>query len=79
MLSRWKANLPEPVTDDENNEFSIGSMVVKDEYLTLDSHKKTKDGYSYQDYMLGFVVYHFTNLIVGTNIKLPTLPHKSKS
>ena len=49
-------------------------MVVKGEYLTLDSHQKKKDGYMYQDYRLGYDVYHFTNLIVGTNIKLRTFP-----
>ena len=45
-----KKNLLEPVIDDENNEFPIGSMVVKGEYLTLASHQKRKDGYAYQYY-----------------------------
>ena len=63
----------EPVIDDEDNEFPVGSMVIKGEYLLLATQQKNKDGYVYQDYKLGVVVYQFTNLIVGTNIKLRTL------
>ena len=33
-------------------------MVVKDEYLTLATHQKKKDGYVYHDYGPGFVVHH---------------------
>jgi hypothetical protein len=54
-------------------------MVVKGEYLTLTSHKKKKDVYVYQYYKLGSIIHHFTDLIIGKNIKLHTLPHKSKS
>ena len=71
--------LIEPVTNDENNKFMTGSMVVKGEYLTVASHKKKKDGYVYQDYKLGSIVYHFTNLIVGKNIKLHTLFKKNNT
>ena len=35
-----KQTLLEPVIDDEDNEFLIGSMVIKGEYLTLDTQKK---------------------------------------
>ena len=71
-----KQTLLELVIDDEDNEFAIGSMVIKDEYLTLDTQQKKKDVYAYQDYKPGVVVYHFTSLIVDTNIKLCTLSKK---
>ena len=36
-----KQTLLEPVIDDEDNEFPVGSMVIKGEYLTLATqHKK---------------------------------------
>jgi len=66
----------EHVTNDENNEFPTSSMVVKGEYLTLASHQKKKDGYVYQDYRPGAIVYHFTNLVVGINNKLCTFSKK---
>ena len=68
-----KQTLLEPVIDDEDNEFSVGSIVIKGEYLTLATQQKKKYGYVYQDYKPGAIVYHYTNLIVGTNIKLRTL------
>ena len=74
-----KQTLLEPVTDDENIEFPTGSMVIKGEYLTLAAQQKRKGGYVYQDYRPGAIVYHFTNLVVGTNIKLRTLAHKNRS
>ena len=74
-----KQTLLEPVIDDEYNEFLIGSMVIKGEYLTLDTQQKKKDGYVYQDYKLGVVVYHFTNLIVSAHIKLHTLSKKNRT
>ena len=42
-----KQTLLEPVIDDGDNEFSIGSMVIKGEYLTLAIEVKKKDGYVY--------------------------------
>ena len=48
-------------------------MVIKGEYLTLVAQHKRKGGYVYQDYRPGAIVYHFTNLVVGKNIKLRTL------
>ena len=74
-----KQTLIEPVTDDENIEFPTGSMVIKGEYLTLAAQQKRKGGYVYQDYRPGAIVYHFTNLVFGTNIKLRTLAHKNRS
>ena len=73
LFSYGKQILLKLVIDDENNEFSMGSMVIKSEYLKLATQQKKKDGYAYQDYKPRVVVYHFTNLIVGTNIKLRTL------
>ena len=78
-LLRGEQNILKPVTDDENIEFPSGSMVIKGEYLTLAAQEKKKGGYIYQDYRLGAIVYHFTNLVVGTNIKLCTLAHKNRS
>ena len=74
-----KQTLLEPVIDDEDNEFPVGSMVIKGEYLTLATQQKKKDGYVYQDYKPGAIVYHYTNLIVGTNIKLHTLSKKNRT
>ena len=73
-----KQNLLEPVIYDEDNEFPVGSMVIKGEYLTLTTQQKKKHGYVYQDYKPGAIVYHYTNLIVGTNIKLCTLFKKNR-
>ena len=42
-----KQTLLEPVIDDEDNEFLIGSLVIKGEYLTLDTQEKNKGGYVY--------------------------------
>ena len=56
------------MTDDENNHFPIGSMVVKVEYLTHDNNVRKKGGYVYRDYTLGASAYHFNNLIIGTNL-----------
>ena len=55
---------------DEGNEFPIGLMVVEGEYLTLDGESRRTSGNVFMDYKLGFVVYHFTNLIVGMNIHI---------
>ena len=54
-------------------------MVIKGEYLTLATQQKKKDGYVYQDYKLGAIVYHYTNLIVSTNIKLCTLSKTNRT
>ena len=74
-----KQAIREPATDDENIEFPTGSMVIKGEYLTLARQQKRMGGYVYQDYRPGAIVYHFTNLVVGINIKLRTLAHKNRS
>ena len=51
-------------------------MVIKGEYLTLAAQQKRKGGYVYQDYRPRDIVYHFTNLVVGINIKMRTLSNK---
>ena len=63
--------------DDEGNEFPIGLMVVEGEYLTLDGKSRRTSGHVFVDYRPGFVVYHFTNLIVGMNIHLQTMSNKN--
>ena len=74
-----KQTLLEIVTDDKNIEFPTSSMVIKWEYLTLAAQQKRKGRYVYRDYRPGAIVYHFTNLVVGINIKLHTLGHKNRS
>ena len=71
-----KKTILKPIIDDENIELPTGSVVIKGEYLTLIAQQKRKGGYVYQDYRLGAIVYHFTNLVVGIKIKLCTLGHK---
>ena len=67
------------MVDDERNEFPIGSMVVEGEYLTLDGKSRRTNGHVFMDYGPGFVVYHFTNWIVGTNIHLQTMSMKNST
>ena len=69
-----KKTLIMSMTDDENNHFPIGSMVVKGEYLTHDNNARNKGGYVYRDYKPGASVYHFSNLIIGTNLQVRTMP-----
>jgi len=76
---RGKQILNESLIDDEGNEFPIGSMVVEGEYLTLDGKSRRTSGHVFVDYRPGSVVYHFTNLIVGTNIHLQTISNKNSS
>ena len=52
-----KQTLLEPVIDDEDNEFPVGSMVIKGEYLTLATQQKNKGGHVYQDYKPRAIVY----------------------
>ena len=75
----WKQTILEPIIDDENIEFPTGLMVIKGEYLTLVAQQKMKGGYVYKYYRPRAIVYHFTNLVVGINIKLHTLSNKNRS
>ena len=54
-------------------------MVVKGEYLTYENNGRKKGGYVYKDYKPGASVYHFTNLIIGTNIHAWTMPSRNSS
>jgi hypothetical protein len=74
-----KKTLMRSVTDSQGIEFLIGSMVIKGEYLTHDERTWKKGGYVFQYYKLGQVVYHFTNLVIGTNLQLQTIPSKNSS
>ena len=67
------------MTNDENNHFLIGYMVVKGEYLTHENNARKKGGYVYRDYKPGASVYHFTNLIIGTNLQVQTMPTRNSS
>ena len=67
------------MNDDENNHFPIRSMVVKGEYLTQDNNARNKGGYVYMDYKPGSSVYRFTNLIIGTNLDVRTMPSGNSS
>ena len=78
-LLQEKKTLMRLVTDFEGIEFPIGSMVIKGEYLTQDKRIQKKGGYVFQDYKLGQFVYHFTNLVIGTNLQLQTMPSRNSS
>ncbi len=67
---KGKKILNKSLIDNECNEFPIGSMVVEGAYITLDGKSRRTSGHVFMDYRLGSVVYHFTNMIVGTNIHL---------
>jgi hypothetical protein len=54
-------------------------MVSKREYLTLDERTRNKCGYVFQDYKPSQVLYHFTNVVIGTNLQLQTMPRKNSS
>ena len=63
-----KQTLNVSLTDSEGIHFPIGSMVIKGEYLTLDERTRKKKGYVFEDYIPCHFVYHYTSLIIGTNI-----------
>ena len=54
-------------------------MVIKGEYLTQVSHGRKKKGYVFEDYRPGQIVYHYTNLVIGTNLQLQIMPNKNSS
>ena len=72
-----KKTLIMSMTDVANNHFPISSMVVKGEYLMHDNNERNKGGYVYMDYKLGSSVHHFTNLIIGTNLQVRTMPSQN--
>ena len=54
-------------------------MVIKGEYLIQVSHARKKKGYVFEYYRPGQIVYHYTNLVIGTNLQLQTIPNKNSS
>jgi hypothetical protein len=67
------------VIDSEEIEFSIGSMVIKGEYLTQDKITRKKGSYVFQYYKPGQGLYNFTNFIIGTNLQVQTIPRNNSS
>ena len=47
--------------------------------LDTSSTTQREGGYVYKDYRPGAIVYHFTKLVIGINIKLCTFAHKNRS
>ena len=74
-----KQTLIVSLSDFEGNDFPIGSMVIKGEYLTQVSHTRKKKGYLFEYYIPSEIVYHYTNLVIGTNLQLQTIPNKNSS
>ena len=74
-----KHTLNVSVTDSKGIHFLIGSMVIKGEYPTLHERTRKKKGYVFEDYRPCHFVYHYTNLIIGTNIQLQTMASKNSS
>ena len=54
-------------------------MVIKGEDLTQVSHAHKKKGYVFEDYRPSQIVYIYTNLFIGTNLQLQTIPNKNSS
>ena len=67
------------LSDSKGNDFPIGLMVIKGECLTQVAHAWKKKGYVFEDYRPGQIVYHYTNLVIGTNLQLQTMPNKNSS
>ena len=74
-----KQTLIVSLSKSEGNDFPIGSMVIKGEYLTQVSHAQNKKGYVFEYYRPGQIVYHYINLFIGTNLRLQTMPKKNSS
>ena len=45
--------------------------------LTHDNNARNKGGYVYRDYKPGASVYHFTDLIIGTNLQVRIMPSRN--
>ena len=54
-------------------------MVIEGEYNTLDGKSRRTSVHVFMDYRPSFVVYQFTNLIVGTNIHIQTMSNKNST
>ena len=67
------------VKNSKGVEFLNGSKLIKREYITRDERTRKKCGYLFQYYKPGQVIYHFTYLVIGTNLQLQTIPRKKSS
>ena len=76
---RGKKILNGSLINDEGNEFTIGSMVVEGEYITLDGKSRRTIGHVFMDYRPGSLFYHFTNFIVGKRSHLHTMSKKNST
>ena len=63
-----KQTLNVSIRDSEGNDFSIGSMVIKGEYLTHVSYAPKKKCSVFEDYRPGRTVCHYINLVIGTSL-----------
>ena len=54
-------------------------MVVKGQFLTQGSHAQKKKGYFFENYRRSQILYHYTNLAIGTNLQLQTMPNNNSS
>ena len=63
-----KQTLIVSLSNSEGNDFSVESMVIKGEYLTRVSHAQKNKGYVFEDYRPSQIVYHYTNLVIGTKL-----------
>ena len=56
-----------------------GLWLLKVNTLHMTTNARKKVGYVYRDYKRGAGVYHFINLIIGTNLQVQTMPSKISS
>ena len=75
----WKQTLIASLSNSEGNDFSIGSMVIKGEYLTQVAHARKKKVYVFEYYRPGQIVYHYTNLVIDTTVQLQTMERNNSS
>jgi hypothetical protein len=54
-------------------------MVIKGEYMTQNERTQKKGGHVFEYYRPSEDLYHFTNLVVGTNLQLQTIPSKNST
>ena len=74
-----KKTLNVSLTNDECNLLLIGLMVIKRVYLAQNDKTWEKDGYLFEYYRLGTSIYHFMNIVIGTNLQLQTMARKQPS
>ena len=74
-----KQTLIVSLSDSEGNDFPIGLIIIKGESLTKVSHTWKKKGYVFEYYRPGQNVYHYTNLVISTNLQLQTMPKNNSS